>query len=542
MTPIRVMVNGSTQSRFSGWVDGSPVTFPSPEGTSSLLTVTVSDSIALMQRHSCGTSVYEETLAAAIQTSTLAGAFVPAGCAYWPLSDGAGSPVAYEATGLSVWGALDAAGASFGRPGINAAQSTSVTSLNGSTSTVGSGSVASGVTAGIWFNGTSVGIGPALMQINFGSGGNLALSTDGNKFVANSNDGAGHIGTAAFNTPKASDGAWHYVQMVMDGSGGVTLYIDGTSVATGAAAGWAPASTAIGSVSISSGGLAGALVSNAWCALGQNTAAATSLYAAATLTLGGLTTTQLLGYLAKWAVPLAPFGANAIDTNNSGTLTPAITFLNNDCLSLSQVAVDTEDGPLFCKRSGPIASFTHRTLATHAASTAAATFVNGDAESDLTFSRDSQFLVTNCQITALSGTGSVVAATKNLVTLGNYPFQKSLYVTDYEASDYASAKTDLYGDINYSRIGQFTIDLLNSVDIQTAALGIDIGSRVTFSGLPTQGGYTTADVIVQGFTENWTINGWSISFNTTPSSSYPATWILGDAVYGLLGSTTVLGY
>lgn len=544
MTPIRVMVNGNTSPRWTGWVDGSPVTFRDPEGTSSLVTVTAADSIALMQRHVCQTSIYEETLAYAAQTGTVSGAFTPTACAYWPMSDPAGSSSAAEVTGTGLWGSLTGSGATFGVTGVNAAQTSAMSSNSGAqmnASPVGSGSVASGVTMGVWFQSSVSGPSPILLRLNFGTTSYLRLQINisGSAALLSFDPSSGSNG-ATYVTTACSDGQWHYLMGTMGSNGALALYLDGTLVATQAVAGWSPASTAVGAVSsIPYGGIN---VCHAWVGLGANAAAA-AIYNAAALKLGSLTSTQFLGYLAKWALPQAPFGANSIDTQNNGTLTPGagVTFTGNDCLTLAQVAADAEDGPLFCKRDGTIASLTHRSFADAAIGATVAAFVNGDVEADLTPARDAQYLCTNCQITALSGSGGVQVATNNLAKFGNYPIQKSLYVTDYQALDYATWKTQVYGDINYSRIGKFTIDLLNSVDIQAAALALNIGSRATFTGLPAQAGFTTADVIVQGFTEDWTIDGWRIAFNTTPSSSY-ISWILEDATYGLLDSTTVLGY
>lgn len=546
MTPMRVMVNGNTQPRWSGWSDGSPVTFPDPEGTMSLVTVTAHDSLALMQRHTCQTSIYEETLTYAVQTGAN-GSITATACGYWPMSDSAGSKTAYEASGAQIWGALTPMGAStgtFGASGVNAAQSTALAipalqNVTLSTGTASVGSIANGVTMGIWFQ-SAGGSGLPLLRLNFGANSFVDLDFSGGFLVFESFDPSSGTTQALTLEGPVKNGNWHYLMGVLSASGALSLYVDGALAGSASApAGWAPASAAVGAVLVN--GFSGANLCHAWIGLGANPAAA-AIFNAATLNLGGLTSTQLLSKLARWGAP-NPISAAVIDGQNNGTSTPVagVAFAGNDCLTLAQVASDTEDGPLYCTRSGAIANLTHDTLTDRAIGTATAAFVNGDEESDLTFSRDAQFMVTNCQITALSGSGGVQTASRNLARFGNYQQQKSLYVTDYQALDYANARAALYGDIDYSRIGQFTIDLLNSTDIQTAALAVDIGSRVTFSGLPTQGGYTTADVIVQGFTENWTINGWSISFNTTPSSNY-LSWVLEDATYGLLDSTTVLGY
>lgn len=552
MTPIRVMVNGNTQPRFTGWVDGSPVTFRDPEGTSTLVTVTAADSLALMQRHKCQTSIYEQTLATVLNISAAAaGSYSPVGCGYWPLSDPAGSVAGYEATGTGLYGVADfsGAGATFGDTTTAMTAQTSAidvwsTGKPGVAAIVGTGSIANGISVGGWMRVKSGDEGWTATSVTFGSGlaGQLSVGFSGSVLTMTATDDNGHTATATGGTVAGAP-AWVFVAATLTAAGAYQLFVNDTVVASATVPSWSLTSSTLGAVSL---GLVPRLVGSLSVALAHCWAApgiyAGGIYGSAANTLGGLTTTQLLSTLAFWAVPINPYGT-ALDSQNSGTLTPSggITFLNNDCLSLSQVAVETEDGPLYCNRSGAIANLTHRTLTDRAAGAVTAAFVNGDVESDLTPARDAQFLITNAQITALSGSGGVLEASRNLAKFGNYLLQKSLYVTDAQATDYATWKTLTYGDINYSRVGKFTIDLLCSTDIQTAALAIDVGSRVTFTGLPPQAGFTTADVIVQGFTENWTIDGWLISFNTTPSTSY-LSWILEDATYGLLDQTTVLGY
>ncbi|GAC1535135.1 MAG: hypothetical protein NVS3B1_29600 [Marmoricola sp.] len=560
MTPIRVMVNGNTQARFTGWVDGSPVTFRDPEGTSTLVTVTAADSLALMQRHKCQTSIYEETLATAIQTSS-PGALVPSGIGYWPLSDPAGSVSAAEVSGTGTWPSMDTAalvqgaqitpgGPIFGLAGVDTTQTTGAAGFVGSSTPNGSLTTATGVTMGVWMRwpATFVGDPVCYLEVRFGSGGTFHLqgqgSSGGNLIFEAQVTPTGATGGNYVTWSQTLDSNWHYLQAVCDDAGNMKLYVDGVLRGTATATTWTPAQAISRAVIVGYSTLTGvanttpAQVCHAWIAQGQNTS---TTVAGSTAPLRGLTTTSFLAKLATWAEPRGFFGSPSIDAQNNGAVTPTVTLNGNDCLSLAQVAVDAEDGPLYCNRAGLIANLTHRTLTDRATGAATAAFVNGDVESDLMPARDAQFLITNAQITALSGSGGVLTASRNLTKFGSYLLQKSLYVTDAQATDYATWKTLTYGDINYSRVGKFTIDLLCSTDIQTAALAIDVGSRVTFTGLPAQAGFTTADVIVQGFTENWTIDGWSISFNTTPSSSY-ISWILEDATYGLLEQTTVLGY
>jgi hypothetical protein len=88
-----------------------------------------------------------------------------------------------------------------------------------------------------------------------------------------------------------------------------------------------------------------------------------------------------------------------------------------------------------------------------------------------------------------------------------------------------------------------------AVDVQSAdtyqaqqVAGLDVGSRLQVSLLPaTSPVGTTADLIVQGWTETLGRDQWTWEATTSAASDLQV-WILGDATWGVLGSTTRLGY
>ena len=52
---------------------------------------------------------------------------------------------------------------------------------------------------------------------------------------------------------------------------------------------------------------------------------------------------------------------------------------------------------------------------------------------------------------------------------------------------------------------------------------------------------TTADLLVEGIAERQSMSEWRLTLNTVPASLLQG-WILGDATYGVLDSTTKLHY
>jgi hypothetical protein len=123
-----------------------------------------------------------------------------------------------------------------------------------------------------------------------------------------------------------------------------------------------------------------------------------------------------------------------------------------------------------------------------------------------------------------------------------------LYHQDYEwnvsTDDQATDRTN-WMVASYSeptpRVGTLTLDLLTAASgVVSAALALDLGSWLSVTGLPSQTpGGTTAGVIVQGITETISLTEWTLTMNVS-SHDVVGAWILGDAVFGVLDSTTKL--
>ena len=87
-----------------------------------------------------------------------------------------------------------------------------------------------------------------------------------------------------------------------------------------------------------------------------------------------------------------------------------------------------------------------------------------------------------------------------------------------------------------------------TIDVYTDTTGIapqlralDIGDRLTITGLPPQAPSPSLDFVVQGYTENISLTGWGFAANLSNYQSVRAL-IVDDATYGLLDGDNRLTY
>lgn len=124
-----------------------------------------------------------------------------------------------------------------------------------------------------------------------------------------------------------------------------------------------------------------------------------------------------------------------------------------------------------------------------------------------------------------------------------YPANLDLLVaTDAEARDAASWLVTTNSEPQ-PRLPAVSIDLLTQTSsVQQTALTLELSDRLRVTGLPSQApGGTTADLLAEGWTEVITHDSWEMALNTSNFAATTA-WVLGDSTYGVLGTTTRLGY
>lgn len=155
---------------------------------------------------------------------------------------------------------------------------------------------------------------------------------------------------------------------------------------------------------------------------------------------------------------------------------------------------------------------------------------------------DMQGVINYLEVTTTqTGAVQVVSNGTSEASHGRYPSSETyLVTTDAEALDRANWIVGNHAE-PLPRVGTLKIDLLTMTAAQQqAALAIEPNTWVRITGLPAQTpGGTTADLMVQGWSETLTATEWSLTLNVVARSMFQA-WILGDATFGVLDSTTRL--
>lgn len=163
-------------------------------------------------------------------------------------------------------------------------------------------------------------------------------------------------------------------------------------------------------------------------------------------------------------------------------------------------------------------------------------------------SKDSQFLIDNQQLInqVTSSSPALANITVNdpasVAAHGVYP--TTLQIVSTSLTDVANICQ--WAATAYSspqpRANTISVDLLTSVQaISDAFKGVEIGATLAIAGLPVQAPASSLRLCVEGWREVIGTEEWSMAINTSSASANSA-WVLEDPVYGVLDSTTRLGY
>lgn len=373
----------------------------------------------------------------------------------------------------------------------------------------------------------------------------LKIDATGSLTVLPSGSG-GPYGTGLDNS------AWHAFGISVDAAGNYTVMIDAATVGTGTNAALAgiPIGIQVGNPRgdpVSglgddvgfAGSLAHAILFNSvLTAASLNTIGQAGL-TAFTGESGTARITRTAGYASLPLGTLDPSLTNVAFTDIAGTSAAA---------ALRDVTA-AEVGLLYVDGSGNL-TFHNRNRAP--LKTAPDIIIPAEAlDVGTTFVTDMQGVFNYYEATAVgSGNGAQVA--RNTVSeLGNgtaanpghgrYPGSAQYLVqTDQEALDRANWIVTVHAEPQ-PRVGTLEIDgFAQTPDLQADLHALEPDAWVRITGLPAQTpGGTTADLMVQGFAERLSNTEWKISANVVAREMFRA-WILGDATYGVLGSTTRL--
>lgn len=161
------------------------------------------------------------------------------------------------------------------------------------------------------------------------------------------------------------------------------------------------------------------------------------------------------------------------------------------------------------------------------------------------FAGDMQLVQNYVTVTRAGGVEQLVANQSSVDAHGQYPQSYSglAVMTDEQALMLGNWIVSSLGE-PAPRLPSGTVDLLTQTQaIQQAFLQMSVSDRLLVTGLPTQAPSAAGvgDLVIEGWTEVITKDSWELTFNASAWTHQQA-WLLGDATYSVLGTTTRLGY
>lgn len=540
-------VGGTTSIRFTGYVQDWPTSWPSPTGSYAVATVTAVDRMSRVARRRLRTIVENEVL-------------IDGPSGYYTLAEAAGVVTAADTSGKSRdpltaanSGGGNGTSPTFGQPGIPGGEGMTAIAFNGGKSLMAHAPLpqSGAVYVGGFFKSTDATGGRILGINDERTGTALWLELAGPGAVGQV------LATGMTNTftivPVVSagsynDGAWHHALALFVAGSGVRLYVDGALVATSPAM---FAGETIGASHFQVGALTRTLDANygnpftgtighAYYGAASIVASRISAHSSGGLTVGaGESPAARLGRFASYAnIPTADQSFEAAVLAS----TPLQAMSGAALLDAMLDVEAAEGGTLFVNGAGTLVfqNRTHRTSKASAAATLALT--SGDID-DPIVTGDKQYLENYITGTREGGATQVALNQASIDQYEQYPAEvaRALYTTDDQVRDLINWRVTVYGT-PAPRMSSVRLDLRTLPQAtQQAALNLELGDRVTISGLPSQSPFATADLIVEGWHEEVSDQAWTLTLNTVPASVYRA-WTLGDATYGVLGSTTRLHY
>jgi len=228
------------------------------------------------------------------------------------------------------------------------------------------------------------------------------------------------------------------------------------------------------------------------------------------------------------------------------TMAPDYSYDGRGLLGVLEEIADTEQGLVWCDRAGVI-HFDSRDTRALAGQTASFVFGEDTAGGELpyeslTYDFDPTYVYSEADLTSYTGT---VIKTVNAASQTNYG-QRILSATIQAADDYQVAQAGIFFTTRYAapklRISSMMLDPGSNPLLWSAVLAMDVGTRVMVkrrtSAVTISADYYIEQIAHQVSNDD---SSWKVSYQLSPVF-LPTVWILGDATYGVLGSTTICAY
>jgi hypothetical protein len=342
-----------------------------------------------------------------------------------------------------------------------------------------------------------------------------------------------------------ADGLTHDAELVLDGSNAY-LYLDGVlvdsdtyndRVARDALVGIRIGGIAPGGVG-SKQLLNGVISHIAVFPYTQTAAQPAEQYQATSTGFSGDSSDQRISRLAKWS------GLVDADMSLDSGSSRSICFVDTTGVSaltaMQDVAEKTEGGRLFIGRDGLLTFKSRDTVTSNPA-----TRVTIDANllgPESRFVMSTQGLLNDLSGKRPTGADIRVFDQGSIDAYGYFrDTPEYLLTSDVELVDALNWKVAGHSQPTV-QMPQAAVDLYtDTTGIAPQLRAMDIGDRITVTGLPSQAPTPTVDLIVEGYTENVGLGVWNFAANLSNYQAVRAL-ILDDAVYGLLGGDNRLTY
>ena len=117
---------------------------------------------------------------------------------------------------------------------------------------------------------------------------------------------------------------------------------------------------------------------------------------------------------------------------------------------------------------------------------------------------------------------------------------QALSASDSDLAGLAGRQVGAFG-VARNRLSGVKVNLLSSAAQASAVLGVEVGSKIRITSIPSQAPRSTEDVYAEGWAELISEEEWTQTFNTSPAAPWDA-WQVGVAGRSEVGQTTIVRY
>jgi hypothetical protein len=237
-------------------------------------------------------------------------------------------------------------------------------------------------------------------------------------------------------------------------------------------------------------------------------------------------------------------GKTLLDTGQS-VMGPSDLEDKTTLLDACQAVALSENGNFWVDGDGVLqfAARTRRYLATSSTATFGEDQAGGEYpyEADVAYDFDPTLVYNDIEVTQSGGIVAAVSDTASQAQYGPRSYERTINVLSVEETRDA-ANWILYTHKDpQQRIATLVLKPSANPALWPIALGAEVGQRVTVKRRTTAGYTMTADYFIEQISHDRKPDTWTVSFQMSPAAKNQV-WLLGDATYGVLGSTTLLGY